>query len=477
MIPGVSNDKTDGNIAATSDTDRILAIIGPASAGPFDQPTALTSKNDVLSTFKSGLLAHIGTYAISKGIPVVLIRSNPAMPGSYGTIVTSGVHGTVTVTAGATKPDDDYDVIVETLTGGALGTAGITFRYSLDAGVSWSDETALGTSLTLTCDGGVSFTLAAAAATLLKGDSWSVSTKGPQVGTSDLEDSFNALTDYAGEWLRVLVLADADATMLAQGNAFATSFHAEGKNPEVIMNTRPRGATETVADYIAAMALIRKDVQSLEVSASVDQCEMVINGRRLRRPQSVGFAVRTMINDDSQDAAAKSDGALPEVFLTTAAGEKKYHDERRTPGLDVLGFTTLRTWGGRPASPGAYVNNPRVLSGPGSDYRYFQHSAITNRVIETSFRKLEPRLSSGVQLNKNGTIREDVAAAIEASVNAELRSLYVDSGRVSAIQLSLSRTDDVLATDTVSFSTAIVPLGYLKKLKGKTGLVRTLPAA
>lgn len=269
--------------------------------------------------------------------------------------------------------------------------------------------------------------------------------------------------------------------MAAQCDAFAKSFWIDGKNPEVIINVRPRGASETRPLYQAALAAISSQVQSTEVSPCADQCEVVsaIDGRRLRQLTALPYAVRLMQIDDSIDAAEKGLGALPDVFIRSHANARharEYHDERRFPGLDVLGYTTLRTFGGRPVSPGVYVNNPRLFSGPGSDYRYFQHTAIVNRVIETTFRLLEPKLSARVPLTDAGTIRGDVADAIEDSINAELRTRYSDPGRCSALRFRLSRTDDVLTTDTISFEVLVRPLGYAKKFIGKTGLARAIPA-
>lgn len=479
MTPNANINKTDGNLGVANDTDRILVIFGTAAAGAFDSPQAFTDKNDIIEEHESGPLVHAAVYMIARGIPVVLVRGNPSTDGAYGAIDDTGITGTATVAAGATKPDDDYRCRVEIVNGGALGTAGITYRFTMDDGSSWSDPQALGVSLTLTCDGGVSFTLSAAADTLVAGDTWSVDTTAPALDSSDLQASYDALTDYDGEWLRVLVLADADETLLAQANTFATSLHIEGKNPEVIMNSRARDyATESRADFQAALAAIAVQVQSTEVSPCADRCEIVssVDGRRLVRHTAIPFAARTMIIDDSQDAAAKADGALPDVFVTTRTGERRYHDEMRFPGLDAIGYTTLRTWRGRPRTPGVYINNPRLLSGPGSDYRYFQHSAIENRIIESAYQIVSPKLSMSVLVDpETGRIREDVATSIDEAVTAELRTLYSDPGRVSGVKFRLSRTDNVLSTDTLSFNVWAVPLGYVKQLQGKSGLVRVLP--
>jgi len=479
MIPSVEIAKTDGNLSVASGTERILAIIGAASAGRPNVAYTLTSKTDIVSTFGGGELAEAGVYAIGQNCPVVLLRADASMPGSYGTIDVTGIQGTAVVTAGATEPDNGYDVKVQIVAGGTLGEDGITFIYSLDGGVNWSSAQRLGTLLTLACDSGVSFALGAAGETFVDGDTWSVTTTGPQLNSSDVQAAYDGLTDYSGLWLRALVLADADTTMLAGGDAFVRQAHKDGQYAEIMFNLRARKYdTEDRPTYQAYVASVVSQVQSTEVSVCADCCETVsgISGRRLRMRPAVGFAVRTVTIDDSQDSAAKSLGALPSVFLQTADGETRYHDERRWPGLDDLGVTTLRTWGGKPISPGTYVTNGRLLSGAGSDFRYFQLSAILNRVIETTFSLLQIRLSQSVPLNDEGTPKDDAASAIEDAILADLRTQYVTPRRVSNVKFALSRTDNLLTTDTWTFSLGVVPLGYVKKFVGKAGLVRVIPS-
>jgi hypothetical protein len=477
MLPSVAITKTDGNLGVSANTERILAIIGDSTSGDTNVATSCLNSVDAKDEFGTGRLVEAASYALGQGVPCVLVRAVSTTAGDYGTIDDAGVAGTATVAEGATEPDGTYDVVVEILTGGALGTAGIIFRYSLDGGVSWSADQALGTSLTMTLSHGVSFALDAAASTLVAGDTWSVTTSAPKVLTADLTAALAALKDYAGEWLRVLVLAEADATIIGQLNTWAESFHVDGKYPEIITNTRPRdlASPESRATYQTALAAIAAAQASSEIMCCADQCEMVsLDGWRIRLPVSISAAVRTMVIDDSQYPEARSLPALPGVFLTTAAGAADYHDEARHGGLDSLGFTVLRTFRGRPLTPGVFVCNSRTMAGLVSDFRYFPRSAILNRIIESAFSLLGPKLNMSVLLNENGTIREDVAAGIEDAVEAELRTIYADPGRVSGVQFALSRTDNVLTTDTITFDVAAQPTGVAKKFIGKAGLVRVL---
>lgn len=477
MLPTVGIDKTDGNLGVSANTDRILAIIGDATGGALNTATSCLNSTDAKDEFVSGMLVEAASLVLEQDVPTVLIRSASTTAGDYGTIDDAGVTGTASVAEGATEPDGTFDVVVEILTGGALGTAGIIFRYSLDGGTSWSADQALGTSLTMTLSHGVSFALTSSSSTLVAGDTWTVTTSAPKVLTGDLTAALAALKEYPGEWLRVLVLCEADATILGQLDTWAKSFHAEGKYPEIITNTRPRnlGASESRATYQTALAAIATAASSTEIMCCADQCEMVqSDGWRVRMPVSISAAIRSMIIDDSQYGEARSLPALPGVFITTAAGDRDYHDEAQHGGLDALGFTVLRTYRGRPLTPGVFLCNTRTMGGSTSDFAFFSRSAILNRIIESGYSLLGPKLSMTVLLNEEGTIREDVAASIEQSVESELRTIYADPGRVSGVRFRLSRTDNILSTNTLTFNIDAQPLGVVKKFIGKAGLVRKL---
>lgn len=60
------------------------------------------------------------------------------VPGSYGAFTTTGAPGGAAAhTAGATTPLGEYDVELEYLAGGTIGVAGITYRVSLDGGLTY----------------------------------------------------------------------------------------------------------------------------------------------------------------------------------------------------------------------------------------------------------------------------------------------------------------------------------------------------
>lgn len=181
-VPHVSITQLDGAIGVLSPGGRLLALVGASSAGPLNTPAAFARTQDVIANFGTGPLVEAACHVIDRyRLPVVVIRTGHVVDGAYGALDTDAVDGTSVVTTTAdTEPLDDYQVQVEVIAGGTIGVAGITYRYSLDGGSSWSATLPLGTATQIAIpNSGVSFDLAAG--TLVTDDVWSVGTVGPHV--------------------------------------------------------------------------------------------------------------------------------------------------------------------------------------------------------------------------------------------------------------------------------------------------------
>jgi len=69
MTPDIQIAKTDGNLGVVSNTERILAIVGPASAGTSNVAASYVNKDDVITAFTSGKLVEALSYCIAQGVP------------------------------------------------------------------------------------------------------------------------------------------------------------------------------------------------------------------------------------------------------------------------------------------------------------------------------------------------------------------------------------------------------------------------
>jgi hypothetical protein len=153
MQPSVQLTVLDGalGILAPSDGD-LMAVVGPASSGPFATPAAYARGADIIATYTSGPAVEAACLIIQlTGKPVVFERTATSTAATHTTIDVTGFAGTATPTIdGSTAADDDYEVYLEFVDGGTLGVDGITYVASLDKGRTLNAQASLGTASSIT---------------------------------------------------------------------------------------------------------------------------------------------------------------------------------------------------------------------------------------------------------------------------------------------------------------------------------------
>jgi hypothetical protein len=463
-VPAVNINRLDNQLGVTPpQTGDTMALVGNCSSGPLDTPGLYYRPEDIQSTFGQGPLVEAACYELEwTGRPVVLCRTATTTVGGYGTVDVTDVAGTSVVTTNAaTEPYDDFEAYIEIVVGGTIGVAGITYRWSLDGGRTMSAITALGTSTNITLAGNVRFNLAAG--TLLAGDSWKCRTSAPKWNTAQLSAALTALRNSLETFQQCQIVGpvagDADVVAI---QAAAVAFEAVGKEVAFIWNTRVPNIGESETAYKTAMdTAFGASVSKFSIPCA-GGCEMQspISQRQYLRPISMSVAARLVDVRPGQDIAEKSLGPLPGVRIVDAARNPKHHDERLFPGLDDSRFTTLRSWAN---SPGAYVNNCRVLSTPGSDYQFGQHLRVINVACDIARRVLELRSSADLIVSSStGFIVEDEASDIDTAVDHELDELLVKTRNASAAKFILNRSDNLLSTFRLKGKVRVTPLGYVK---------------
>ncbi len=478
MIPSVRIKKADGQTGVVKPSaDGILAIVAPSERGVFNQPATYTRPELAEGDFGAGALVEAGAYVMDAAErPVVLLRGNPSIASTYGAFQYANA-GTAAIASGASKPLDDFDVLVRFVNDGNIGTAGITYQWSLDGGLTMSPATGLGVATTLTIpNSGVSLTLGVG--TILAGETVSFSTTGPKLNSTDLTTALEALRTARVPWEALLVFADADATIVSLLDLWLTAREAEGSYRTAVVNTRVRANGESEADYRAAMQAAFGQATSTRVVVGADVGDVVAlrRGIRQRRPTALAVAARGMAVEISTDVAYVADGPAIGFQLSDDAGLPKYHDEASYPGLDDLRLTTLRTFSSR---DGVYITNANLLSPAGSDFVYWQHARVLNKACALAFELLTTRLSKGVRRDrKTGRILESEAQAIEALVQTALNRELVKPRHVSDAAFLLSRDDDISsnAGAMLTGDVEVASLSYIKRFGVAARFVRTIIA-
>ncbi len=168
--PVTISESTAGPNFAASSAESVLVVVGCAAGGDADSPAVARNDRQPAETFTAGPLVEFGSIIIGEGRqPAVLVRAATATPGAYGALDDADFTGTaVPGVDAATVPYNAHEAYVEFVAGGDLGTSGITYRTSLDGGLTLSGVKALGTATSITiAEGNVEFTLAVPLAELV----------------------------------------------------------------------------------------------------------------------------------------------------------------------------------------------------------------------------------------------------------------------------------------------------------------------
>lgn len=467
--PAVTITELDGALGVLPPTmGRSLAIVGPTSQGPVDTPATFARAVDVQNTFGIGQAVEAACYYIERyGRSVLMVRTTASEAASVASVLdfaadgTSGATGTSTVTVTASPdPKDDYELVFLVVNGGTIGTAGITYKMSLDGGRNWSPVMALDTATTAAFpdSAGVSFDFAAG--TLVAGEYYTALCTAAQWSDADMTSALTALKNTNAAWELLQVVGPVDDNAFDVIDPAVSGMAAVGKNRAWIGNTRIPATTETEAAYLTAMTAMSTAKSSKYGSVYSGGCKLTsaVSGRKYRRPVSFAVAAREAANSEEIDVADVNLGALPGVSIRDDNGNPDEHDESVNPGLDDLRYGVLRTVEGY---SGVYVNRPRIFSPPTSDIQLMPHRRVMNLGHDALRAYFTKRLSKPVIVDKTtGYILESEAVEIELGALAALRSVLLAKPKASDAQVSLSRTDNLLSTKTMTGSARILPLAY-----------------
>lgn len=479
MLPGVYDTDQDGStgVAPQTDPTGIVAIIAASSDAvmAIDTPAMFTDLATMKGQGGSGPLVELGAFFqdITQK-PVVLIRVTGSAA-VYGAIDHTKVAGTAVPTAGVTVPLDTFPVQVKIGVGGNIGVAGITYQYSIDGGETWSPVQQLGVATSIVIPGtGVSFTLVAAQ-TFVAGDLFTCTTTGPRVLEADIANALAALAATTLPWDGVFIDGDADQTMIAAVDTWLTGLWSSGEYKWGSLNTRLFTAGESEAAYLTAMTAIRNAASSKYLHVGAEGCDALspIRDVYMVRQAHLGIIARALSGDIGRMASVPGDGPLQSIRITTPSGAPKYHNEQKNPGLDDLGFSTLRSM---PRKTGAYNTLTRLFSPLGSDWVFVPHARVMNLAKQIAYDALSKITSLGVHTQKIKNpqgqivrvITEADAQKIEDLVNPQYTQQITGENRANDAKFSLSRNDDLSSNgpQTLTYAIQVDALRYIGKFVG-----------
>lgn len=481
MLPRVEITKVDGSTGVVRPSAvGVLAIVAAASSGALNSAGSFARRDVLFEEHSHGHLLEFAAYVMAQSKkPIVAVRGDASTAGAYSDLTLTG-SGTAAITAGEPEPVDEFDVLIEFVTGGTVGSSGITYRYSLNGGATKSKVLALGTANTIEIPNtGVGIALGTG--TITTGRTVAFTTTGPKLTNADLPDALEALRVTSSPWDAVLIDVEADDETVTLCDLWLKTLNTQGKYKTVVLNARPRAADETETQYRTALQAIFDAAASTDVVVCADggATTSLVRGISQFRPTSLAVAARGMTITVGTDPAYVDVGPVPGFRLTDSRGNPKYHDEALFPGLDDLRLTTLRSIAG---FEGTYITNANLISASGSDFVYWQHARTINRGAEIAYQVLTRKLSKGVRKDPkagpNGEryIAEGEAQGLEELVNAQLELELVKPGEVDDMKCIVSRVDDIRSNHGARIRVQLqsVSLAYVKVFDVTVGFVTAI---
>lgn len=457
-LPDVAISIQDGALGLQpGNSNNRPAVAGTCSSGTNNAVYSFGAGNVQLvkDTLGTGELAEAVALIVGAGAPCMAVKVAQSAAGSAGAVTPVGT-GTSVMTITGT-PNDRYELIVKIIKGAAAVNTGVgTFQYSLDGGRTYSNTISLPIATTYAVpDTGL--TLNFAAGTLVANDTYSSTCTGPIYTSTQLNTAIDALLADPRTWFALLATGvPADAT--AMQGIFAA---LESKMTTALASFRFAGAMmQAFDDTDAAINTAGVGLAGLRTGIGVGFERMVspISGAQYKRPQAWSIMKRLAQIPPSESAGKVATGTIGGEVVSLL------RDEQVTPGMDDLGYSTLRTIVGL---PGFYATNARIKANPVSDYQYFELRRVMDIACAAARVGFLRYLNDTVLVNKStGFILESEAKRIDAFVTGVVRDAVTRTSPAYASDAAVicNRADNLLSTGTLNAQVRITPLGYLRHI-------------
>jgi len=484
-------------------TGQIVAIQnvnGQTNANGYFVITKTGTNTFTIPTLGDGTHAYTsgGTVSTTGVFCNPVLPSSPSLPG-LGTFTqsTSVVDRAVLqITLGSLHGAfDDYNVclaIVNDGNGGSgttVGTNGIQYRLSLDAGRTFGPVTALRSASSISLTGtGITLGLRG---NLFTGDVYIFSTTGMTTLASNAAPNHGvaecllaaAASPYAiTGWGSTHILGQWDAADIATLTEDTTGtvdtlptqyvftramISSEDASPPVIWGGT--GETETHWASAAITGLVNAFSQLSAKRGCVGAGFFNIAGNnptamissRMRRPGMWAQAVRELLIPPQRHSGRVKDGPLGSIILDPANDGMDgfiYHDERISPMLDAARFCSFRTRLGR---QGMFVANPNLMSPAGSLFSILPLGNVMDVACTIVHQVGEYEINDDLRLNLNGTLVEKDAVVLEGQFTQALNDQMLATSMISGDSAAVDRTTNVATTHEVDVTVNITARGYI----------------
>lgn len=384
-LPKVTITQVDGSLnLAPVDTSGICVKIGTASAGVIGELTSWASDQDAKSYYQSGKLLDAISVALAVGgkSPVYAMRMAASVAGSVAAVqATLKPNSDGVLATSGSSPLDDYNVVITITRAGKVGTSPYpAFTYSLDDGISTSDEISVPIAGSYVIPNtGITLVFSNGATGFIVGDVFKFSTVGATWNNTDLSAALTSLFAVSNDFEFIHVVGPCDSTLASTVSSYVIAaendpnnkryvhaiveakdmeFQAKLISPAITFPLNPAGGetlkidistdfgttfatTRTFTFAAGAIASINALVTLLNTQSFTSGLFAVSAGTIANTLQIDTFSNKGKVQLKVNNTSTACPGLIPYVLGTVAAGQTE-DNWMNTLSTDFIAFNSAR---------------------------------------------------------------------------------------------------------------------------------------
>lgn len=122
---------------------------------------------------------------------------------------------------------------------------------------------------------------------------------------------------------------------------------------------------------------------------------------------------------------------------------------------------------------GSYINDSHCAIIVSSDYAYIENNRVIDKAIRGIYASVLPALNSPLQLNSDGTLADTTIAYFLSLAEVNLFQMIRDT-ELSAQQVNIDSTQNVLSTGKLVISVKLLPIGVARAIQVNIGFTTSI---
>lgn len=122
---------------------------------------------------------------------------------------------------------------------------------------------------------------------------------------------------------------------------------------------------------------------------------------------------------------------------------------------------------------GSYFNDSHTAIAVTSDYAYIENNRTIDKAVRGIYSSMLPSLNSPLSLNANGTLKDTTVAFFESEAAINLEQM-VRNNELSAFDVTIDPTQNVLSTSNLTIAVKLVPVGVARQITVNIGFTLSI---